>query len=270
LRSIVFAVLTFDQKAAHGGRDWLDPITALRGLYIAFGKLIRKLRKQFGTVHYVATVEAHKSGWPHLNVIFVSAQLGAHVKKRCADRRADDVLRGLQLESGFGPVAWWDIARSKDDLAGYCVKTAGKLLDGIRKLGAEVIKLGQLPTHAPSHFRRLRSSRGLLERARRSGTPGKVGCMVQAKANEDEYPQAEKRAFDQHLRNRGLFFDLKNDTLLNAIGCAAGRLGVWVHRLIGKRWDTVIDRAFKLETAWFALNYACGVAAWLDFGRGPP
>lgn len=156
--------------------------------------LAQNMRREWGKFEYVSTIEQHRSGWPHLNVVLVSRELAGDVvafseRRKVWSRKARgrDVARsvfGDMLErSGFGPVAFIEPAGSLtangvDRLAAYIAKLAGAVgsvwdgadrgtglanvfpIDG--KIVGEVVKLSQAPIRAESHFRRIRSSKGFL------------------------------------------------------------------------------------------------------------
>jgi len=165
------------------------------------------LKRKVGKFEYVATVECHRSGWPHLNVVFVNDQLAGEVKGESTrlhnwgrKSRGREVARrvfGDMLESaGFGKIAFIECAseleaNGTDRLAAYIAKlagSAGAVWDGeARGLTApagdapagavvhsiegqmvgEIAKLSQAPHIAPNNFRRLRSSKGFLPPKRR-------------------------------------------------------------------------------------------------------
>lgn len=156
--SVAFAVLTFDQR--HGPYRTVEG--AFAGLVEAWPKLRKRLVREYGKLDYVATVEVHRSGWPHLNVIIVG-EMG----RACQGdgwKKVRQILRQHAIECGLGKVLSLEAARSRKALAGYVVK----LCDELDGLSGEVVKLSQAPVTAPAGFRRLRSSSGFLPSAHKS------------------------------------------------------------------------------------------------------
>lgn len=217
--TVVYAVFTLD-PSAWSAAGWTGPATeriagalenqramdaAYKELVVRWRELIRRIRQEYGAVEYVATVEAHRSGWPHLNVILVSDILARAVRMEdsCLDgwarkARGREVARnvfwGMLEQSGFGPMAFAEVASpltgdGKDRLAAYISKLSnsvgkpfegdcgGGLIDSIEgRLVSELVKLSQTPHDAPPNFRRLRCSKGFLPPVRRN--PDITGQML--------------------------------------------------------------------------------------------
>lgn len=181
----------------------------------------KEIRRQYGAFGYVSTVEQHKSGWPHLNVIFVNQELAEHVKHEGQKLRgwgrkskgrevAKRVFGDLLERAGFGRIAFLEPpapANGKvDPLASYVAKLAGEagaVWDGEKRgllapaddapsgivvesieghTVAEVSKYSQAPVRAPSHFRRLRSSKGFLPPKKRD--EDLTGCLYDENGRE--------------------------------------------------------------------------------------
>jgi hypothetical protein len=146
----VYTVLTFDQRVSVGRYE------AFQSIYDQFRCLTKRLRRRFGDVQWISTVEQHASGWPHINVLFYSARM-VERHGEAAYRLRDDI-RHQAVAVGFGCI----VSRVEpiDDvqaLSGYIVKVA----DQAGRVGGEMSKPSQLPLLAPPRFRRLRISRGL-------------------------------------------------------------------------------------------------------------
>jgi hypothetical protein len=220
-------VLTLDRYGTLGGKPWPDVNVAYRAL----GKMARAFRERLGRVwgpeeklersgrskqlrtvrklgnRWVEVVEAHRSGWPHLNLLVwcpeLAAALRADQKERLSDpelaeavqaareswRRGEPVparvretarrasvlgsaLRDMAMACGWGAQSTAEAARDAEAIAGYIVKLAG-LHDA--SVG-ELAKITQAPLNAPQRFRRLRSGKGFLP-PRRSN-PDVTGCLV--------------------------------------------------------------------------------------------
>lgn len=238
-RHVLLLVLTFDQRRLAAGLAMEHMAGALRRAaalhspplaleddprWFAFSTLWRRwqslrqaLNREAGRrgarrARWVQTVEVHKSGWPHANVMlewpWLAEELAqvdaAHAGEcpraglpcprhqarsspahRCIPcrRKRDkagercghpgcvrDWLASHAEACGFGRVVYLQHARDPKDLADYCIKLAGELeapardrqaagLPPLHPAVAEVVKFSQVPTNAPAHFRRLRSSR---------------------------------------------------------------------------------------------------------------
>ncbi len=176
-RDVLLMVLTLKPS------EWRDRWEAFAELSARWRSLLKAITRTYGTrrpdridskgkAHkrpnvtpdWVATVEIHKSGWPHMNVVLVSPVL--------ADEKQARALAWLKRHAvmcGFGPMASLERARSKGKVANYIVKVAGETDSGApRATVGEVAKISQLPINAPPHFRRLRSARGFLPPAKKS------------------------------------------------------------------------------------------------------
>ena len=181
----VFFVLTLDRDGYYSGQPWPDVDTAFREL----GKLSEKFRRrlerlshakgwEFNRSAWCAVVEAHRSGWPHVNVLLYQPELAAQLRREAEslDGRARVLVRGeiraLVVEAGWGRESTADAARSLDALAGYVSKLAG-LGDAT---AGELAKVTQAPLRAPVRFRRLRSGRHFLPPRRHN--PNVTGTLV--------------------------------------------------------------------------------------------
>jgi hypothetical protein len=111
------------------------------------------LFRRYGRFDYVCTIERHKSGYPHLNVLVFSQGLfGECLGDGWKMWRSERGWGGQNVpECGFGFRLWAEPVRDYDAMCGYLVKIC-----------RETAKVEQLPVNAPKHFRRIRASRGLL------------------------------------------------------------------------------------------------------------
>ncbi len=174
----VFIVLTLDREgyySRHGGR-WRNVTEAFRDigkLSEKFLKRLRRMHKRMGWAPFqskwVATVEAHRTGWPHLNIVLHSPELAEYLENDRASKErrgfsareqvlVRDDLRACVVGAGWGPQSTAERGRSKDALAGYITKLAGVA----GSTAGEVAKITQAPTQAPERFRRLRSGKNFL------------------------------------------------------------------------------------------------------------
>lgn len=197
----VFLVLTIDREGTLGPQRWRDATSAYKAISKLTEKLLKRLRRLHATKgwecfgsRWVGTVEAHRSGWPHLNLVIHSPELAQHLRreqsklkpkarekygkdwKRHVCRLRGELRRHVR-ESGWGAVGTAEPARSKDALAGYITKLAANA----DKAWAEVAKLTQLPLNAPERFRRLRSGKRFLPP--RHSNPETTGALVRCERN---------------------------------------------------------------------------------------
>ncbi|MCC6407689.1 MAG: hypothetical protein IT453_11005 [Planctomycetes bacterium] len=191
--SLLFTVLTFDPSAYDG-----DASTAWLELSPAFKRLCKRLRRRFGSVQHISTVEQHASGWPHLNVLFFSHGMRARWETSATGLRDD--LRHHAVQAGFGYIVESiEPPRELDGIAGYMVKTADRSTRG--GIANEVAKLSQLPVNAPFRFRRLRISRGLSrpERAPKKSTGHLLRMPLErAEAKWQDWRSRQRRRARRH------------------------------------------------------------------------
>ena len=157
--------------------------------YRELGKLCEKLRRRlerlsddegwsFHRSAWCAVVEAHRSGWPHINLLVYAPELASQLRHEgeALDGRARvlvrGALRGVVEASGFGRESTADAARNLDALAGYVTKLAG-MADAT---SGELAKVTQAPLRAPVRFRRLRSGKRFLPLRRHN--PDFTGTLV--------------------------------------------------------------------------------------------
>lgn len=228
-----FLVMTLDRDGYYGGEPWPD-VTAAYG---ALGKMTRAFLGRIGrnwgpdsvlesggrsgelrTVRklgnrWVGVVEAHRSGWPHMNLLVWCPELAAALRAEHAERLEDpriadavalardawrnkepvpratrDVARlatvlgpelaELARASGWGLQSTAEAANSSAAVAGYLMKLAG-LHDA--SVG-ELAKITQAPLNAPERFRRLRSGKGFLPP--RHTNPEVTGCLVRRRRSD--------------------------------------------------------------------------------------
>lgn len=233
-RGWCFLVLTLDRDGYFSGKPWFD----INAAYAALGKMSRKVLQRIGrewgpetrlersgrsrelrTVRvlgnrWFSVVEAHRSGWPHLNLVLWCPELAALLRREQADRLEDDelanavalardawkrreaipadvrelarqatvasgdVLRVLEA-SGWGRQSTAEAARDIEAVIGYGVKLAG-LHDA--SVG-ELAKVTQCPLNAPERFRRLRAGKGFLPPREKDETV--TGCMMRRRRSRE-------------------------------------------------------------------------------------
>jgi hypothetical protein len=173
-----FVVVTMERRFS-------DTAAAYRGLSGMTRELLRRIRRRHAVTGWAATVEQHRDGWPHANLLIHSPGLAAELRRDVGRRRNEGqpeaacVLAydpsGTFASTAFGldaAAAGWgrttaEAARSEHAVAGYLVKIAGQTQ-------GELAKVSQVPTRAPKGTRRLRSSRRFLPPRRRGTAHGVV------------------------------------------------------------------------------------------------
>jgi len=205
----VFFVLTLDQKGYFSGKKWDDVTSAYKALGTMSEHFRKRLKRRYPEIgsKWVAVVEAHRSGWPHLNMMVhspnLAAQLRADREERLRDPQlAEDVdaaraawregnwlpdtirqrarrvmlmdgeLLDQAMEVGWGRQSTAEAARDVDAVAGYITKLVANHDASV----GEVAKVTQAPTCAPERFRRLRA--GLRFLPPRRSNPEVTGCLV--------------------------------------------------------------------------------------------
>lgn len=228
-----FLVLTLDRNGYYGGEPWKDVNEAygslgrmtsdfLRRIGSRYGNRVRveQRNKKTGEIRtrwvkklgntWVSVVEAHRSGWPHVNLMVWCPELARALRAENADRLEDDAIANavalardawankepipaavrdvarkatvlgselleLAVDSGWGAESTAEAARSSDAIAGYLVKMAGHHDATV----GELAKITQAPLNAPVRFRRLRSGKGFLPP--RYKNPDITGCLVRSR-----------------------------------------------------------------------------------------
>ena len=187
----------------------------ISGLDAETGRGVEGFRKGFtfpglGKFQLIRTLEEHRNGRPHLNVIVISSALAGFLRENPATesdlqaKRGPRWFRSLAHHAGFGPICSIEVARSKEAVASYVVKTEYGQPAPHPSLAGEVVKLSQLPFHAPFRMRRIQGSKGLLPPAKLPPDPAKTGKLFKHKP--PEVMRAEQRAALDALagRRRGL------------------------------------------------------------------
>lgn len=194
---VVFVVLTLDRDGYYSGKPWPNVAAAFRELSRMSNRLMHRLNRMcrargwrpIGN-RWVSTVEAHRSGWPHVNIVLHCPELAIELDRERREKerqglshRAARLLDGdflrHALESGYGVQSTAERGRDTGALAGYITKLAGEA----GALASEVAKLTQLPTNAPVRFRRLRAGKGFLPPRHRN--PDVTGTLVRRRRERD-------------------------------------------------------------------------------------
>jgi hypothetical protein len=236
-----FLVLTLDREGYFSGKPWTD----VNAAYAQLGALNRKVLERIGrawgpetreevrviqkgkrkgetVVRYVRTlgnrwvsvVEAHRSGWPHVNLVFWCPELAALLRREQSDRleepeiadavalareawksretvpshvkelarratlasgRVGDVIEA----SGWGRQSTAEAARDIEAVIGYGVKLAGLHDSSV----GELAKVTQCPMNAPERFRRLRTGKGFFPP--RESNPAVTGVLLRRRRSRE-------------------------------------------------------------------------------------
>lgn len=212
---LVFLVLTLDGEYHDLTQHDLPTLYKTLGKRLEkFRKRLRRLLTSIGVapfaIDWVAVIEEHRSGVPHVNILMHCPSWARWLAGRYASKRAwgmtprnarllagtekhrdetDERFLGLLSACGFGYRSSAEVARNSEAAIGYIGKVAGHAdhtADRIaRRLArdakkstravGETTKLSQLPIRAPKGFRRLRSGVGFLP-ARKKGD--KTGMLI--------------------------------------------------------------------------------------------
>lgn len=156
-RNFFFCVFTLPGKL----RDMEVPLTSIfQGLKASFNKLLKRYARAFGEkLTFAVIIEAHASGYPHLNVLCTSEHLHS-LDEQGRKRFLRGWLKPNLLTSGFGVMATLERPIDAAAVSHYIAKTGNA--PSHEKISREASKISQLPFHAPKNFRRFRSSRGFL------------------------------------------------------------------------------------------------------------
>jgi hypothetical protein len=199
----VFLVLTLDRDGYYSRKPWLNADAAYRALSGMTARFLKRLRRWMVAEEmtpigsrWVGVVEAHRSGWPHMNLLVHSPDLARALTDRIAERvlagmgsRDSTLLHGellaMATATGWGAQSTAEPVHDKGAVTGYITKLAG--LAGAA--GAEVAKITQVPLSAPKRFRRLRSGTNFLPE-RRQSSENITGALIRRTADVDGTPLA--------------------------------------------------------------------------------
>lgn len=171
-----FWVLTLDRDGYYSGKPWANAEVAYKSLGHMSEKFLKRLRrfcrkmgwKSFDS-NWCQVVEAHRSGWPHVNLLIRHKQLAQYLdaeRQTRLDNGASDLSSRLlqndilqhALDCDWGTRSTGEAVKDRGAMAGYLTKLAAQAHEHI----GELAKITQAPTNAPLKFRRLRSGKGFL------------------------------------------------------------------------------------------------------------
>lgn len=161
----VWMVLTLDRDGYYSDRPWVSTTDAYRELSTMSRKFLKRMRRAYGgepASSWIAVVEQHRTGWPHVNLMVYAPELARELRSEKeaylatgSTEREATLLHGALREhaenTGWGRQSIADAVKDREALASYLVKLVG-----------EVAKVTQSPVCAPVRFRRLRSGKGFL------------------------------------------------------------------------------------------------------------
>lgn len=172
----VFLVLTLDQNGVYSEKRWRDADEANAALSKQSRNFLKRLRRycvqqgwQDFRSQWVAVVESHRTGWPHINFVIHCPELARALERDTEQRKAAGAsarnatlltgeLLDIAMSTGWGAQSIAERGRSADALASYIAKIAGT---ADATMG-ELAKLSQSPVAARKGFRRLRAGVGFL------------------------------------------------------------------------------------------------------------
>jgi hypothetical protein len=142
-----------------------------------FAKLRKRIEREYGRFEFVRVVERTPSNsFPHVNVVFHCPEL---FKQFDSDEKITKWnkrwLTKHAKQSGFGVNHKIRFCENKQITANYLAKTG--LFTTVAK---EVSKQTQVPFDAPSHFRRLGATRGLLPSINQKLSSDWTGLLIKS------------------------------------------------------------------------------------------
>ena len=171
-----FWVLTLDRDGYYSGKPWENAEVAYKSLGHMSERFLKRMRRfckkmgweSFGS-DWCQVVEAHRSGWPHVNLLIrhkgLAKYLADEQQTRLDNGASDLSSRLLQndilqhaLDCDWGTHSTGEAVKDRGAMAGYLTKLAAQAHNHV----GELAKITQAPTNAPLKFRRLRSGKGFL------------------------------------------------------------------------------------------------------------
>ena len=263
-------VLTLDRYGTYSGeKRWQNAQEAYKDLSKLSNDMMKRLRKWMKSMgwtvlenQWVATVEMHKSGWPHVNFVVWSPELAAWLAEEKRQKLSDGMtadasryvsrqLADIVTAAGWGLMSTAERANSREETLGYICKLAGKVDESI----GEISKLTQLPTNAPFRFRRIRSGVAFLPKRKKSAVM--TGTLVRRQNSNDG------------TRDVLPIHDIKKlDVIPVAESCCAHEEHIWLNEL-----ETAHRCARQVKQFGMRAVEVPAVTRWFKFQRlpqGPP
>jgi hypothetical protein len=129
--------------------------TAYKKLWRMWQSLRQAIHRHYRIDAYVAAVEQHKDGWPHMHIILVG-ELAVEASIH-GEAWATKWLKDYAVRCGFGWFAAVSVARDKHAVAGYIAKLVADeegYVEAHGALAGELAKTTQLPMQMPWRCRR--------------------------------------------------------------------------------------------------------------------
>lgn len=177
-----FWVLTLDRDGYYSGKPWPNADVAYKSLGHMSERFLKRMRRfcermgwgSFGS-DWAQVVEAHRSGWPHVNLLIRNKGLAKYLadeQKTRLDNGASDMSSRLiqndilqhAIDCDWGTHSTAEAVKDRGAMAGYLTKLAAQAHNHI----GELAKITQAPTNAPLKFRRLRSGVGFLPKVKKN------------------------------------------------------------------------------------------------------
>lgn len=265
---MVFLVLT-KQRPVHATAN--DAVS----LYREMGPMMARARKRIERLlsangfpkmgsNWLATIEAHQSGWPHVNLVVQSEGLARLIDAEKTESRTSKggseirILRG-KLGEAFR-------AGGFDDCMGQVQSKKEKAVAYIAKVAKESSKLSQLPVFAGERFRRYRSGKGFL--------PATIKQKRQAEAKENKL-RWFRGEIGAELRGGGLVLNKEKHRL------ESPQARPWSQKIESLHLDSIyinefnlsdsekaeLQRQIKNELEWYNYqNDSLGISIRYDLG----
>lgn len=123
LRNVTMISLTVGHRLG-------SPEECLRLLVNGWRKLRKVLHKRYGTIDFFRVLEPHKSGWPHMHVLYmnkISAEDALSIKKLWAEvYKLGNVANGVDFLDPRASSDGYFVSGSVGRIRGYLIKYVGK------------------------------------------------------------------------------------------------------------------------------------------------
>ena len=167
----LFSVLTLNPDRWRGGAK-----SGYKNFWRCWQRLRQQLNRVVGQkIEYIAVMEQHRSGWPHMNLVLYWKGMENVEDLEAYAVAIERVMKDRAPSCGLGYSVYCEALQGRKQIAGYFSGQAlGRRGNGpvredvgadLRRVTGEISKQTkeyQIPTDAPFGFRRIRSSRGLM------------------------------------------------------------------------------------------------------------
>lgn len=191
--NLVYMVVTLDQIHLLKNRRGFSKKTSYAYMTERLKQLMKSLRRRFGKLQYVATMEQHQRGFAHMNLIVDSEALANIARSKGVGQHINhEDLKDFFRRAGLGRFSI-EAIRTIGGLSRYLVKIAH-----YHRISKEVTKASQLPVEAPKGTRRLRSSIGFLPQLEKRPKDPEVEWKFLSGQDHKEL-NAAQQAIEKHL-----------------------------------------------------------------------